>query len=388
MQTEKLFYADCHAKTFSANVLRCEPRAGVYEVVLDQTAFYPEGGGQPGDTGKLGAVRVTDTREAEGEILHICDGPLCPGEEVAGEIDWQRRFDFMQQHTAEHILSGFIHKKYGYHNNGFHIGADTVTVDFDGPIPQEDIGELENLTNQVIFENRPLQCWYPAEAELPNIAYRTKRELPWPVRIVDVPGADCCACCGVHVSKTGEVGLMKILSMVKFHQGVRMEIVCGGRALSYFQRVWEQNRQVSQTFSVKPLETGDGARKINEQLGNEKYRIGALENRLFSLIAQGYQGEDNVIYEEENLTPANVRNLAEKIGQVCTGTAAVISGSDETGYHFCLISNGLDVQTLGREVTKELDGRGGGKAGAFQGTLKGTKEEILTFFRERKFVMK
>ena len=378
MTTKKLYYADCHLQEFSAEVLSCEAIDGDYHIVLDATAFYPEGGGQASDTGTLNAVRVLHAKEAGEAVVHLCDGPLAPGSTVTGKIDYDRRLDLMQQHTGEHILSGIIHKKYGYHNTGFHVGADTVTIDFDGMIPQEDIPVLEDLANEIVWKNLPISCTYPSQEVLPTIPYRSKRELPWPVRIVEVPDTDICACCGVHVAHTGEVGAIKLLSCVKFHQGVRMELVCGKRALRWFQQVYEQNRLVSQAFSAKVLETGAAAQKANEMLAAEKLRANALQKQVFDAIAKGYIDAGNVVHMGEDLAPGQVRELADAISKVCTGTATVISGNDTDGYSLCII--GPNARELGSRATAALNGRGGGKPDAFQGSLKASRTEIRAFF--------
>ena len=153
MSTEKLYYLDSHLTKFSAVVLSCQPGKHGYDVVLDRTAFYPEGGGQPGDQGVLGGVRVTDTHEAGGQIVHYCDHPLEVGETVEGEIDWNRRFDLMQQHSGEHIVSGLIHARFGYDNVGFHMGHDAVTIDFNGPMEPEALAEIEAQANEAVWRN-------------------------------------------------------------------------------------------------------------------------------------------------------------------------------------------------------------------------------------------
>lgn len=272
METRRLYYEDCHLQTFTARVTLCEETTGGYAVMLDTTAFYPEGGGQAADTGILDNARVLDVQERDGQIWHLCDAALQVGVEVTGTVDYEARFLRMQQHTGEHILSGILNRRYGCHNVGFHMGKESVEIDFDMPIPTEDLADIEREANEAVWRNLPVKCWYPGPEELPTVSYRTKKALPWPVRIVEIPGYDSCACCGVHVAMTGEVGLIKIVSCIKFHQGVRMEIVCGSAAYRYLAAVWEQNRQVSQAFSAKMLETGGAAVKMNEALAAEKYR--------------------------------------------------------------------------------------------------------------------
>ena len=380
METRKLYYENCHLQTFTARVLDCREAEKGWFVTLDATAFYPEGGGQACDLGTLGTAKVLDVREEGERILHLCDAPLSAGEEVTGEIDWTRRFDLMQQHSGEHIVSGIIHRMFGWHNVGFHVGADTVTIDFDGPVSEEDLNRIQWQANVGVWENLPIKCWYPTPEELPQVGYRTKRALPWPVRVVEVPGYDKCACCGVHVASTGEIGLIKLLSCIKFHQGVRIEMVCGGRALRLMDRVYEQNRLVSQTFSAKILETGAAAQRFSEQLAAEKFRAAGLEKQVFRAIAEQYAGKGNVLHIEPGLAPGAVRELADQIAQCCGGIAAVASGSDGEGYSLCLISRDGDIRALGKEAFQALNGRGGGKPGSVQGSVKATETELRQFF--------
>ena len=382
METRKLYYEDCHLSAFSARVMGCEQTDRGWQIVLDATAFYPEGGGQACDLGTLGGVRVLDVREKGETVVHLCDGPLPEGETVEGVIEYDRRFDLMQQHSGEHIVSGIIHRRFGYHNVGFHMGADLVTIDFDGPIPAEELAGIEMEANRAVWANLGLHIWYPAEEELPHVGYRSKRALPWPVRVVEVPGYDKCACCGTHVAQTGEIGIIKLFSCVKFHEGVRIEMACGGRALKYLTAAYEQNRQVSQAFSAKILETGEAARRMNEQLAAEKFRAAGLQKQVFASIAAECRGLGNVVRFEADLMPAQVRELCDAIGQVCGGMAAVFSGEDGAGYSYCLMERGGDLRGINKAMTAALNGRGGGKAEYQQGSVKADRAAIEAFFKE------
>ena len=382
METRKLYYEDCHLAAFSARVVSCERSEKGWQVVLEATAFYPEGGGQACDLGSLGGVRVLDVREKGETVVHLCDGPLPVGETVEGAIDYERRFDLMQQHSGEHIVSGIVHEWFGYHNVGFHMGADLVTIDFDGPIPAADLARIELEANRAVWANRALHIWYPSEEELPTVGYRSKRALPWPVRVVEVPGYDKCACCGTHVAQTGEIGIIKLFSCVKFHEGVRIEMACGGRALRYLTAAYEQNRQVSQAFSAKILETGEAARRMNEQLAAEKFRAAGLQKQVFASVAEGCRDTGNILRFENDLAPAQVRELCDAIGQVCGGMAAVFSGSDEAGYSYCLMERGGDLRSFNKAMTAALNGRGGGKPEYQQGSVKADRTVIEAFFKE------
>ncbi len=379
MEIKKLYYEDSHLRVFSATVTGCQEVKAGWEVTLDATAFYPEGGGQPCDTGTLGEANVLDVKERGETIVHLCDKPLAVGSSVTGKIDWDRRLDHMQQHSGEHMVSGVIHKRYGYHNVGFHMGADVVTIDFDGTVPQEDLQDIENTVNTGIWADFPVKCWYPAEEELPSVPYRRKRDLPWPVRIVEFPDFDTCACCGTQVKRTGEIGLVKLLSCVKFHEGVRIEMVCGKRALKLLSDSYEQNKQVSQAFSAKIGETGQAARRMNETLTAEKFRSTGLEKRLFAYIAQGFAGKALAVHFEENLTPNANRELCDAIAEYAA-VAVALSGNDDAGYSICIISRTEDAKAIGTEVVKALDGRGGGKREAFQGSVKAGRKEIAAYF--------
>ena len=381
MEVRKLFYEDSHLQTFEATVTACVETKDGYEICLDATAFYPVGGGQPSDTGILGESRVLSVREDGGNIYHLCDKPLPVGRTVAGKIDWDRRFDFMQQHSGEHMVSGVIHKRYGYHNVGFHMGADVVTIDFDGAIPQEALQEIENTVNAGIWADFAVKCWYPSEAELPTVPYRRKKDLSWPVRIVEFPDFDICACCGTQVKRTGEVGLVKLLSCVKFHEGVRIEMVCGKRALRLLSDAYEQNKQVSQAFSAKVDQTGQAARRMNETLTAEKFRSAGLEKRLFSYIAQSYAGQNLALHFEDSLSAGANRELCDAIADYAA-VAVTLSGNDKDGYSLCIISRTEDAKALGADAVKALRGRGGGKREAFQGSVSATEQEIRQYFNE------
>ena len=378
----KLFYEDPHLTRFCAKVTSCEACEKGYLVTLDATAFYPEGGGQACDIGTLGSVNVLDVREKDGRILHLCDGALAVGETVDGQIDWARRFDLMQQHTGEHILSGLIHDRFGYHNTGFHVGADVMEVDFDGPISPDVLAELEKQANEAVWQNTPVKCWIPSPEELTGVTYRTKRELPWPVRIVQVGDVDSCACCGIHVAHTGEVGLIKILSCVSLRGGVRLEMVCGGRAYRYMTEIFNQNRTVSQTFSAQILQTGEAAQKMQDALAKEKFRTNHLQKQVFAYLSASYAGKENVLHFEDSLEPAQVRELADSISRVISGYVAVFS-ENGNGFSYCLATQNGDLRSLGKEMTQALNGRGGGKPNFQQGNVNCTKNGIEAFFANR-----
>ena len=377
--TEKLFYLDSHLKEFTATVLSCEKGKHGYDVILDRTAFYPEGGGQPGDRGILGGVTVTDTHETNGEVVHYCEAPLPVGTEVTGTIDWERRFAFMQNHSGEHMVSGLIHAAFGYSNVGFHMGKDAVTIDFDGPITEEQLLEIEKKVNKAIWENTPVEILFPDREELEQMPYRSKKELSGQVRIVKFSGVDLCACCGTHVKNTGEIGLVKFLSWVKFHEGVRIEMLAGGEALAYLSGAWEQNRQISGLLSAKPMETAAAAARMQQELGDTKYRLTQLEDKLFRLQAQAYAGKGDVLLFEEGLRPDALRRLADAVMHACGGRCAVFS-KVESGFQYAIGQQGGDLRAFTKEMNEKLSGRGGGKPDFVQGSAAADRKAIEAFF--------
>lgn len=382
MQLRKLYYEDCHLSRFTAKVLSCEKAEKGYLITLDQTAFYPEGGGQASDIGTLGTVRVLHASEQGEQVIHLCDGPLEIGGQIEGQIDYAHRFDLMQQHTGEHMVSGILHARYGAHNTGFHMGADTITIDFDVDIPADELPQIEAQVNQAVWQNLPVKCWYPSPEELEKVPYRTKRALPWPVRIVQIPGIDTCACCGVHVANTGEVGLVKLFSCIRFRSGVRIEMLCGRRALDYLNKVHQQNQIVSRVFSAKALDTGAAAQKVNETLAQQKYRIVGLENQIFDAIARGCTDQGDVLLFQPGLDAQAVRRLADMTAEHCGGMAAVFSGEDGKGYAYALVTRSGDLRELCRQMNQALSGRGGGKGGFCQGSVHAPEVDIRRFFNQ------
>ena len=380
MATKKLYYEDSHLERFTARVISCDQTDKGFEILLDATAFYPEGGGQAADTGTLGQARVLDTRERGEEILHLCDRALEPGSRVEGRIDWDARFGRMQQHSGEHIVSGILHRRYGCNNTGFHMGRDRTVIDFDAVIPFEALPEIEEEANRAVWQNLPVKCWYPSQEELPQVPYRSKKALPWPVRIVEVPGFDCCACCGTHVKSTGEIGIIKLFSAVPFRGGTRMEMACGTQALSYLNLVLRESTRAGHVFSTPPEGIGEAAESFAQQLASQKYRVTELQRRLFALIARECAGQGNVLRFEEKLDSTGLRELCDAMAQTCGGMAAVFSGEEETGYGYCLATREGDLRQLGKEMTAALHGRGGGKPNFQQGRVNAPRAEIEAFF--------
>lgn len=382
MATEKIYYQDSAAKVCQAQVMECRTGKKGYEIRLDRTVFYPEGGGQPYDTGRLNQVQVLEVHEKEGEIWHYTKEALEPGTQVTAEIDWERRLDLMQQHSGEHIVSGIIHEKYGYNNIGFHMGPETITIDFDGEIPEDDLREIELAANRYVWENHPLEISWPTPEELAVLPYRSKKELTGDVRIVIWPGADMCACCGVHVRYSGEIGQIMLVSSQRAKGGVRIEMMCGGRTLTYTNRLKEQNRKISNLLSAKWNDTAHAAEKLYEEYQQIKFRMVGIELEKISRIAAEKAGQGDQLIFDNQLSPDSVRKLAVEVMETCGGMCAVFSGDDQQGYRYVIGKKDGDLRSFTKTMNQKLQGRGGGKPFFVQGSVQASQEKIREFFRE------
>lgn len=382
--TEKLFYTAPTARTMQTTVLAAEQN----RVALAATVFYPEGGGQPADGGVLRfeghTAVVTDVHEKDGVVWHTlaAEGPLPqPGQAVEGEIDWARRFDHMQQHTGEHILSGTLHRLFGAENVGFHIGVDAVRMDMNIPLTAEQLWLAETEANRCIWQDVALRIWWPEPAELAALTYRSKKELTGAVRIVEVPGADVCACCGTHVETTGQVGCVKILSSENYKGGVRLAVVCGGRALEAFQGMRQRQAEIGALLSAKSEQTAEAVRRVYGEYNALKFSYLNLSYQLFDALAgqAAATPQAPAVYAVPGLDPDGLHRLAVRLAEKTTGLCAALT-ENEKGVGYCLAAATGDVRPLTRELNTAFAGRGGGKPNCCQGSCTaGSVEEIRAF---------
>lgn len=374
--TEKLFYQDSHMTTFSAYVEKCEQIGEFYEVVLSGTAFFPTGGGQEADTGVLGEVHVLDVNEREGIIYHKTDGPLSVGKEVEGHIDWEERFSKMQQHSGEHIVSGLVHAKYGYNNVGFHMGADTITMDYDGVLTMAQLREIELEANRVVIGNHPVISLFPTAEELEHIEFRSKKELSGQIRLVEIPGYDRCACCAPQVKRTGEIGIIRLLGLQNYKGGVRVNMLCGFRALEDYYGKTGILKSLSGILSASEQEITREVLRLKEELADKKNQIAGLKQRLLERkVEEIPRGEALVIMFEE-LEGNGPRELMNLLLEKETGVAAVFSGNDREGYRYVIGSRQRDVRPIAKSLNEAFAGRGGGKPEMVQGSLVGKTQDI------------
>ena len=357
---------------------------------LDGTVFYPEGGGQPADRGTLtladGTVlTVTDVHEQAGVIWHMVTSlpaGAVPGAEAAQALDWAWRFDKMQQHTGEHILSGILHSMFGAENVGFHIGSDAVRMDTNVPISAEGLKAAETAANRIIWENVPVNITYPTREELAALTYRSKKEIEGQVRIVTIPGADVCACCGTHTAFTGAVGQIKILAAENYKGGVRLSIVCGGRALEAAQAMRARQAEIGALLSAKASETANAVHRVYDEYTALKFTHFGLCSQLFdALAAQATPGAD-AIRIVPGLDPDGLHRLASRLSEATTGLCAALT-PNEKGTGYCIAQAGGDVRALTKALNAALNGRGGGKPGICQGSCAAEPEQVEEFLREQ-----
>ena len=380
MKTERLYYLDSYTKEFSALVISCEKLEKGFKVVLDKTAFFPEGGGQKADTGFIGEARVSDVQEAEDVIYHFVDKELEVSSEYICKLDWEQRFLRMQSHSGEHIVSGVVHSLYGYDNVGFHMEEDYVTVDFSGELTREQLDEVEEKTNRYIYDNIEIECFFPSEYEIENLDYRSKLDLKEGVRLVKIGEADLCACCAPHVKRTGEIGVVKILDFMRHRGGVRIVMKSGLKALLDYREKYTSVYDVSVMLSSKQHEIAsyvDKKLKENENLQRSftSFKMQIAENDKENLSFIG----DTALFITSFYDSDMMRELAN-FGMTQKELCVILSGNEESGFSYVAGSLNFDLMKFAKHFNAALNGRGGGRGTMIQGKVTATKQSILDYF--------
>ena len=380
--TEKLYYADSHLFAFTAAVTACTEGPKGYETQLDRTAFFPEGGGQLADTGYIGGARVLDVREKDGRIIHYTDIALTPGAAYACTLDKEQRLRRMQNHSGEHIVSGIAHRLHGCDNVGFHMGPDCMTIDFDVELTWDQLMEIETLANRAIRDDLRILASFPDEVTLAAMEYRSKLELTENVRIVEIEGIDRCACCAPHVSRTGEVGIIKILDFMRHRGGVRISLVCGMDALDDYRRKQENISAISAALSAKRDEAASAVQRILDDRAAVYDKMNALGMEAARLRAESFRETEGNLCVFDNVLPDGaLRELANLLADKCGGMAAVFSGSDEEGYRYIICSRHMDLRRNTKAINQGIGGRGGGSEQMIQGRASGTSDQILDYLK-------
>lgn len=397
-ETIKLYDRDAYATEFEADIISCEPNKAddkQFDIILNQTLFFPEEGGQSPDMGILGGYRVVDVQIKNGVITHTVEtsageccetekeAELAAGVHVRGKIDWQHRFYNMQQHSGEHIFSGIVHRRFGFENVGFHLSDSVVTMDFSGVISPEDIAEVEHEVNVAISKNIPIEVTYPSRDELAQLEYRSKIEIEGQVRIVTVPGYDVCACCAPHVKHTGEIGMLKVMNYQNYKGGVRVSILCGFRALEAFRQKCDIISELMGIFTTNQEAIVDNVTKLKAVNQSLKSELGTAKSALLDYkVAELPTDTDNAVLFECGIDTNTARNCVNALVEKYSGFSAFFMGNDEEGYSFIIGSKNADCNTVAAALRNKLGARGGGKPVMVQGSVKAVKSEIEEVLKE------
>jgi alanyl-tRNA synthetase len=359
--TERLFDKDSYIKEFDAICLECRQTESGYAIILDKTAFFPEGGGQKSDTGTLNGISVFDAQENDGIIYHYTSTPIEKDSTVKGIINWDERFFKMQNHTAEHIISGIVHSLYGYENTGFHLSENAVTMDYNGPLDKDDIDKIEFLANEAVWENRTVTCYYPPSTQ--DITYRSKLDIKENLRIVNIDGIDTCACCAPHLKTTSEAGLIKIVSFMRYKGGVRMFLKAGSLAYNEVCTFYNVLKKASGLLSLPPENITDGIEKLIKAEKDLRYELNGLKAEVLKNEIKG-STVPYVFVDSPELLKDAVNLLAEKFPTL----AGAFSGDEENGFRFMIITSDTDKT---KELLKsQFNASCGGRDNMLQGMIK------------------
>ena len=378
---KRLYYESSYIKNFTASVTGCRERKdGRWEITLDQTAFFPEGGGQPWDTGTLGGADVLEVHERDGEVIHYTDRPLEAGSQVEGCLDWERRFDHMQGHSGEHILTGCIHRRFGYDNVGFHMGSEEITIDFNGLLTGEELDEMEREANEAIYRNLPVQILTPSPEELENMEYRSKKELSGQVRITVIPGVDVCACCGTHVECTGEVGLIKVLGMIHYKGGVRISLLCGRKALLHTAKRQKQIASLSVLLAAKQDEVPAAVERLKAEKEKLEMELSRMRQAQTEAKAAALPERNGGLAVFEEMDPVQLRRYCTLLYEGGKGDIVLACARRGDGCLYVLGSSKRDMRSFSKKLNGLLRGKGGGSSLMAQGTFQAEEEEIRQTF--------
>ena len=389
--TEKLYDRDAYAGEFSASIVRIETDdKGNTAVELDKTLFFPLEGGQNPDTGVLkdtegNEYKVIDVKIKDDVITHFIEGTvnLKVGDTVEGKIDFMHRFDLMQHHSGEHIFSGITYGKYGYNNVGFHLTEDICTIDVGGPLKEEEILELEYLTNKAISENVPIITGYPSKEEIDKLNYRSKKEVKGPLRIVEVKGYDVCACCAPHVKSTGEVGSFHIVKYENYKGGIRLTVKCGLRAVKEYQTYRQILQDTGRALSSAKEDIYSNVMKLKEETGSLKAELNSVrEKALLDKVNAIEHTDKPIVLIEDDMDASLLRNYCNALMDKTESHVFILvkTGTDGT-YRFILGSNTVDVAALLSKAKESLTIKGGGRNPQVQGTIEGEENTIIEYFK-------
>ncbi len=382
--TEKLFDRDSYLREFNCKVTDLYTKDDKLYIETDRTAFFPEGGGQASDIGTLGCANVENVQIIHERIYHFVENSeenvnfFTIGKEITGKINWKRRFDHMQQHSGEHIFSGFVHSLFGYDNVGFHLGSEIVTLDFNGVLTKEDVCKVELLVNKAVWDNLEIRVFFPSDEELAHIPYRSKKEIDGQVRLVEFPGVDICACCAPHVKNTGEIGIVQVVAFEKYKGGTRVSILCGERALKDIRHKLDENHSVSVLMSSKEKETAQAVKRIKKEKESLDYEIVGLKREILSLKLASIKTDKRIVVFDHSLQGKMLQDFALALMERAEEFVCCFSGENGQ-YRYCMVSDKIDPLPFAKSLNEKFEGRGGGRNGIVQGSLVGEEKKLKEF---------
>ena len=377
--TQRLYEQDAYCRSFTATVESCAEKDGAYAVVLDRTAFFPEGGGQAADKGTLNGVPVLDVQLCGEKIVHKTESSFSPGETVTGELDWDLRFSRMQSHAGEHIVSGLIHAMFGYDNVGFHMSETVMTLDVNGPLTREDIEKIELRANRAVYDNVAITASCPDREALAEIPYRSKIEARDGIRLITIEGVDCCACCAPHPSKTGEIGVIKLLDFCPYKKGTRIEMTAGIHALRDYAALHNANKSMMSLLSAKRHEVQAAAERQSALIDTLRAEKDRLSKELALYKLQPVWVGSSVYSISVGLSYEDLRHCVNAMTK--DGAAACIflseteAGAEE--YLYVVSSAAKTAGTMAKALNSTFCGKGGGRPEYAQGKLSASSAEIL-----------
>ena len=390
VKTHKVYYDDAYAREFVGHVVSAQLQmkeaaedggTALLDVVLDQTAFFPEEGGQSADTGTLAGFPVRDVQIEGGEIHHFVDDIFAEGAAVRGVLDWKRRFSNMQQHSGEHIFSGLVHRHFGLDNVGFHLSDREVTLDFNGVLTMEQLLAIEHEANEAVAEDVPSIITFPTKEEFDRSPCRSKLELTDNIRVVIFPGYDMCACCAPHVRHAGEIGLIKVTGVISWRGGVRVSIVCGSRALGLFDREHEIVTEAANFLTTSADNICPQLRKMKDEIRRLRAEMKDMSAGLLAAKLQAVPVDaENVLLFTEDADKKAVRDAVTSLAENHSGYCGIFTGNDADGYSFVIGSRTKDSREAMKKMTDGLHARGGGKPDMVQGSVRAAEEEIRRLF--------
>ncbi len=384
--TIKLYDEDAYTTSFEAVVVKSDvitegDHKGARKLLLDRTAFFPEEGGQEADFGTINGAQVLDVqieKSEEGELIfHTVGADIEAGESVHGVIDWEHRFDQMQQHSGEHIFSGTVHNKYGYDNVGFHLSRQVVTMDFNGPLDDAQVLEIERKVNEVIVRNLDIEISWPSKDELDKLQYRSKKELEGDVRIVTIPGVDVCACCAPHVRKTGEIGFLKVLGRQNYKGGVRIFIECGLRALKTLGREHTLIQDLAGSLTTSIENVPGQVCKLKDELYEVKGSLQKAKAELLSYkLKEIPKDQKNVTVFVQDMDNKSIQNAINDLTVSHAGFCSFFVLT-ENGYRFVSgIADG-DARKVAATLKQRFGAKGGGSDKMVQGSMPYAPEDEI-----------